>query len=53
MKLVLFPTYVIRCDKVWDKEWQGMIRCDKELGAWELILNLPNGNGFVSNLQSW
>ena len=26
-----------------------MIRCDKKLGTWELILKLPNENGFVSN----
>ena len=38
---------VIRCDKV----WQGMIRCDKKIGAWKLILKLPNENGFASNLR--
>ena len=27
-----------------------MIRSDKELGAWELILKLPNENGFVLSL---
>ena len=27
-----------------------MIRYDKKLRAWELILKLPNENGFVSNL---
>ena len=27
-----------------------MTRCDKKLVPWELILKLPNGNGFVSNL---
>ena len=27
-----------------------MIRCDKKLGVWELILKLPNENGFVCNL---
>ena len=26
-----------------------MIRCDKKSGAWELILKLPNENGFFSN----
>ena len=35
---------VIRCDK----EWQGMTRGDKKLGAWELILKLPNESGFFS-----
>ena len=28
-----------------------MIRCDKKLGAWELILKVPNENDFVSNLR--
>ena len=37
---------MIRCDK----QWQGVIRFDKKLGAWELILKLANENGFVSNL---
>ena len=27
-----------------------MIRCDKKLGALELILKLPNEIGFVSNI---
>ena len=33
-----------------DNEWQGLIRCVKKIGAWELILKLANENGFVSNL---
>ena len=40
--MVLFPTKGIRCDK--DKKWQGVIRCDKKIGAWELILKLLNEN---------
>ena len=27
-----------------------MIRCDKKIGAWELILKLPNENSFASDL---
>ena len=37
---------MIRCDK----ERLGVIRCDKKLGDWELILQLPNENSFASNL---
>ena len=33
-----------------DKEWQGVIRYDKKLGDWELVLKLPTSNGFASNL---
>ena len=28
-----------------------MVRCDKKIEACELILKLPNENGFVSNLR--
>ena len=27
-----------------------MVSCDKKLETWELVLKLPNENGFVSNL---
>ena len=33
-----------------DKECQGVLKRDKKSGALELILKLPNENGFVSNL---
>ena len=33
-----------------DKEWQGVIRYNKKVGAWELVLKLPNEDGLVSNL---
>ena len=34
-----------------DKEWQGVvIRCDRKIETWELILKLLNENVFVSNL---
>ena len=33
-----------------DKEWQGVVKCDRKTETWELILKLPNENGFVSNL---
>ena len=35
----------------YDKERQGVIRCDKEIGAWELYLKLQNKNGFAYNLR--
>ena len=35
----------------YDQGQQGVIRCDKKLGAWELILKLPIENGFLSNLE--
>ena len=40
--MVSFPTYKLR----YDKEWEDVIRCNKKLGAFELILRLPIENDF-------
>ena len=37
---------MVRCDKM----CQGVIRGDKKLGDWDLILKLPNENSFASKL---
>ena len=46
MNMLFSPTWEIR----FEKEWQHVIRCDKNSGAWELILKFPNENVFLSNL---